>query len=730
MKAFKKIFCILTALTLLLAMALPAFAGTLREAPSGYDAHDYGKLLEFFERESRLGGTNGEVMNPDYDPDDPSTWTGIGWTDGGTKKLRSFSICKYGFAGALDLTDCTALETVDCSYSSLEGVDVSGCSSLTVLLCCVNEYVTLLDIEGCDELRTLNCSGTLLESLDVSEFGELKTLDCSDCRLTELTLGDLTKLERLECGANLLAELDVSGCSALTVLNCENNELTSLDVTENRRLATLFCSDNMLTELHVYKSGVLKSLICMNNKLSEIDLVGCNLGSVSKLSVSGNGFVGCDLSFNYPQANVVYAYAPAGSRFVKWVDANGEHLYSQPTVPYNYQEGYMTAVFEPTDPPEGRFDEHDAALLRNFFEQAGSDGVKNGEKLFFEDYDPDDPETWDEWTIFGDDDIPRVLWDSEGRVCGLYLTIEEEDLYGVLDVSGMDELTHLDCVMSKLTGVFCTGCAKLRTIELAQNEIESLDLTGCTSIELLNVAVNKLRSLDFDDCRGTLKRLWATHNEIEGELDLAGMPNIDEVFFNNNKLTRVSAPAECGEMSHLECAVNEITEAEVYAEARDISFGHNPMTKLHFVTRGNEVDIVSDGNGTFGCEYTRDCRNPQTGELYDYFDVTGTPYEGYEYMGLYEDGELMFEPNELYTGEAIGAMSLTAVFEGSAPAPAEPDPTEPGEPTEPSEPTEPGEPSEPSEPIPAPPVTGGMSFAFLGAVSVICGAAVLIKRRR
>ena len=33
------------------------------------------------------------------------------------------------------------------------------------------------------------------------------------------------------------------------------------------------------------------------------------------------------------------------------------------------------------------------------------------------------------------------------------------------------------------------------------------------------------------------------------------------------------------------------------------------------------------------------------------------------------DGELAFEPNEAYEGEALPTMSLTAVFSGGAPAP-------------------------------------------------------------
>ena len=374
---------------------------------------------------------------------------------------------------------------------------------------------------------------------------------------------------------------------------------------------------------------------------------------------------------------------------------------------------------------ETQYNEHDVALLRAFFEQEDPNGVKNGTKLFFDAYDPDDPSTWDEWTIYCGEDTPRVGWDENGRVTVLCLGIEEKSLYGKLDVSGMDELTLLECGMSKLTEVDCSGCAKLVTVELSQNEIEKLDLTGCTAIELLNVASNKLKALDFNDCRGSLVQLWVNHNEIEGELDLAGMTNIEKVFVNNNKLTRVSVPAECGKLEKLICAVNDITEAEVFAEVKHIALG-TALTKLHFVTRGNEVDIVSDGHGTFSCEYVRDAKNAQTGETYDRFDVTGIPDEGYEYMGLYMDGELAFEPNEAYEGEALPTMSLTAVFSGGAPAPSEPDPSEPT----PSEPAEPSEPA-PVDP-PKPPQTGAESLASFGFLLLTAGvgvACISIKKK-
>ena len=63
---------------------------------------------------------------------------------------------------------------------------------------------------------------------------------------------------------------------------------------------------------------------------------------------------------------------------------------------------------------ETQYNEHDVAKLRAFFEQESPDGVKNGDVLF-ENYDPDDPATWDAYMEFADDDIHAVEWDENGR---------------------------------------------------------------------------------------------------------------------------------------------------------------------------------------------------------------------------------------------------------------------------------------------------------------------------
>jgi Leucine-rich repeat (LRR) protein len=72
----------------------------------------------------------------------------------------------------------------------------------------------------------LNCSGNEI-SLDVSECTALESLNCSGNQLTVLDISGCTALESLNCSGNQLTVLDVSGCTALHELDCGSNQLTA-----------------------------------------------------------------------------------------------------------------------------------------------------------------------------------------------------------------------------------------------------------------------------------------------------------------------------------------------------------------------------------------------------------------------------------------------------------------------------------------------------------------------
>ena len=69
-----------------------------------------------------------------------------------------------------------------------------------------------------------------LTSLDLSNNTALTSLNCYSNQLTSLDVSNNTALTSLDCPNNQLTSLDVTQNSALTLLDCRNNQLTSLDV--------------------------------------------------------------------------------------------------------------------------------------------------------------------------------------------------------------------------------------------------------------------------------------------------------------------------------------------------------------------------------------------------------------------------------------------------------------------------------------------------------------------
>ncbi|MDR0421991.1 MAG: hypothetical protein LBH72_03145 [Proteiniphilum sp.] len=213
---------------------------------------------------------------------------------------------KFPTAGsitALDVSNCTALTELHCSYNQLSALDVSKNTTLKVLRCTDNRLSTL-DVSECTALTYLNCGHNQLSALDVSKNTTLTWLDCHSNRLSTLDVSKNTKLEVLGCSYNPLSALDVSNNTALTLLACGGNELSALDVSKNTALTFLDCGDNPLSALDVSKNTKLTWLDCFENQLSADalnriftdlpDLSGMEAGLIRLWSNPGTGT--CDLS--------------------------------------------------------------------------------------------------------------------------------------------------------------------------------------------------------------------------------------------------------------------------------------------------------------------------------------------------------------------------------------------------------------------------------------------------
>ncbi|HHT04825.1 MAG TPA: hypothetical protein GXZ97_00985, partial [Hydrogenispora sp.] len=97
------------------------------ETPAGYDAFDYQKLLAFLELPNGTG-KNGHLISAGYNPADPTTWEGVTWSSVG--KVTRIDWPGKELVGDLDLSGCTALQSLYCYNNALTSLDVSGCTSL------------------------------------------------------------------------------------------------------------------------------------------------------------------------------------------------------------------------------------------------------------------------------------------------------------------------------------------------------------------------------------------------------------------------------------------------------------------------------------------------------------------------------------------------------------------------------------------------------------------------
>ena len=195
---------------------------------------------------------------------------------------------------ALDVSGCTALQKLNCSYNQLTALDVQGLTALKELDCQSNKELTALDVQGLKDLQELNCRSNQIPELDVHGLTALQKLDCGGNKLTSLNIQGLTALQKLDCRDNQLTALDVHGLTALQKLNCIGNKLTALNVQGLTALQELNCIGNKLTALNVQGLASLQMLICYNNQLTALNVQG--LTALQKLDCEGNQLTALDVS--------------------------------------------------------------------------------------------------------------------------------------------------------------------------------------------------------------------------------------------------------------------------------------------------------------------------------------------------------------------------------------------------------------------------------------------------
>lgn len=162
----------------------------------------------------------------------------------------------------IDISNCTALEWLDCKGCKLTNINYSQkCKKLVWIDCEQNDLETIcinnlpafgqLDCQNCKNLKHLDVSdnpsfGFLhcyrcknLETLNIKNTN-LKVLSCGDCNLSEIDVTGMTELKDLWCAGNHLTALDVSNCPQLETLHCEENNISILYMAAGQEIPNLY----------------------------------------------------------------------------------------------------------------------------------------------------------------------------------------------------------------------------------------------------------------------------------------------------------------------------------------------------------------------------------------------------------------------------------------------------------------------------------------------------------
>ncbi len=188
--------------------------------------------------------------------------------------LRLVYISGNSAMRALNLGSKNKLNSVRLYDTSIETVDVSNSSNITLIDAENNSKLQSLDLSTLTKLEQLYCSSNaLLSSVNLSGCTKLTRAECVGCNLSQLLLpSSAPSLTHIDCSNNKITGLDVSGLAALTYLNCNNNRINQNTFVPAPSLETLLCANNLFTSLENYDIDSLESLDCSRNNIPSLDL--------------------------------------------------------------------------------------------------------------------------------------------------------------------------------------------------------------------------------------------------------------------------------------------------------------------------------------------------------------------------------------------------------------------------------------------------------------------------
>ncbi|KAH7430645.1 hypothetical protein KP509_08G007600 [Ceratopteris richardii] len=218
----------------------------------------------------------------------------------------------------LSITHCPKLRRFALAWTSLQRLDLTGCSGLVEFECKGLSSLEHLSLNGCSSVTTVSVLPTTLRILSLEMYkqqpGRLEIVeDSSQTNLEELFIKYCPKLMRLRLESTSLQRLDLSGCSGLKELHCKGflslkhlnlSACSCLDTLSflptTLRTLTLEMDENEpgslkhvedaslpnLEDLSIKYCPKMTSLALESTSLNRLDLTGCR----GLMDLDCNGF--------------------------------------------------------------------------------------------------------------------------------------------------------------------------------------------------------------------------------------------------------------------------------------------------------------------------------------------------------------------------------------------------------------------------------------------------------
>ena len=462
--------------------------------------------------------------------------------------------------GYLSEEECEAVTDIDVSgtdsddggITSLEGIEYF--TELSALYCTYNEGLDSLDVSNNTALTTLQCNNTGITELDVSGNIALANLNFSRTGITAIDVSNNTALMSLYCSNTGITSIDIRNNTALSSFSCANTRITSLDLSNKPHLIFLYCYNCNLPYIDISETYVIftdrfnayDNVYPIPSNATEFDtrtdpnFAGFNSSNVSnvKNATFSNGVfsnIKGDITYTYNCGGMgalseTFTLARTGEPVAMTVEINDENF---------PDEGFRNYV-------KSNFDKDSNGIL-------SVEEINNATRvdISYYNYAITDLKGIEYFVALTYLDCQNLELDELDVSRNTALTDLQCYNAGItaLDVSNNTALTVLDCSYTGITELDVSNNTALTYLNCSDTEITALNVSNNTALTYLNCDSTGITSLDVNkntaladlNCSGTeITALDVSNNTALTDLhctDTAGIAELD--VSNNTALTNL-----------------------------------------------------------------------------------------------------------------------------------------------------------------------------------------------